>query len=68
MRLCNLFVSQNCKYCTFLFNRMTITSVDEVFISFVLQQIEVMTLCLSVCTGQTEAENYILSHTFLESK
>lgn len=47
---------------------MTITSVDEVFISFVPQQIEVTTWCLSVCTGQTEAENYILSHTFLESK
>lgn len=41
---------------------------DEVFISFVPQQIEVTTWCLSVCTGQTEAENYILSHTFLESK
>lgn len=38
------------------------------FISFVPQQIEVTTLCLSVCTGQTEAENYILSPTFLESK
>ena len=76
MKMCSWFVLKHSKYCmkcwmmlcSFLikWHQVSVWCIHQLLISANWRNVTIR--CLRVCTGPTETENYILSHTFLESK